>query len=209
MEHDYLFKLIIVGDCGVGKSSLLLQFTDANFYDTYLSTIGVDFKIKTIQIDNKTVKLQIWDTAGQERFKSIITSYYRGSHGLLLVYDVTSEKSFNNLDTWLNEIKSNIKDRQITKILIGNKCENVKNREVQFSDAEEFALKNNLTYLETSAKTAENVTLAFEHIIKQLIANTSFTLKKSFELELELQSQSGPKTGNNILSVNKSLKSCC
>jgi len=103
-EYDYLFKLLLIGDSGVGKSCLLLRFADDTYTESYISTIGVDFKIRTIQLDGKTIKLQIWDTAGQERFRTITSSYYRGAHGIIVVYDTTEAETFNNVKQWLHEI---------------------------------------------------------------------------------------------------------
>merc|ERR1711861_16621 len=103
-EYDYLFKLLLIGDSDVGKSCLLLRFADDTYTGTYISTIGVDFKIRTVELEGKTIKLQIWDTAGQERFRTITSSYYRGAHGIIVVYDVTDQESFNNVKTWLSEI---------------------------------------------------------------------------------------------------------
>ena len=111
-EYDYLFKLLLIGDSGVGKSCLLLRFADDTYTESYISTIGVDFKIRTIQLDGKTIKLQIWDTAGQERFRTITSSYYRGAHGIIVVYDTTEMESFNNVKQWLHEI-----DRYATCLL--------------------------------------------------------------------------------------------
>ncbi|KAL8181159.1 UNVERIFIED_CONTAM: Ras- protein Rab-1A [Gekko kuhli] len=103
-EYDYLFKLLLIGDSGVGKSCLLLRFADDTYTESYISTIGVDFKIRTIELDGKTIRLQIWDTAGQERFRTITSSYYRGAPGIIVVYDVTDQESFNNVKQWLQEI---------------------------------------------------------------------------------------------------------
>ena len=102
-DYDYLFKLVLIGDSGVGKSCLLLRFADDSFTDSYISTIGVDFRFRTVTIDKKTVKLQIWDTAGQERFRTITSAYYRGAHGIIMVYDVTSEESFEHVEEWLSK----------------------------------------------------------------------------------------------------------
>ncbi|WBY58514.1 ras-related protein Rab-1B [Plasmodium yoelii yoelii] len=104
-SYDSLFKILLIGDSGVGKSCLLLRFADDTYTDSYISTIGVDFKIKTIEIDDKIIKLQIWDTAGQERFRTITSSYYRGAQGIIIVYDVTDRDSFNNVKNWIIEIE--------------------------------------------------------------------------------------------------------
>ncbi|XP_032367562.1 ras-related protein Rab-35 isoform X2 [Etheostoma spectabile] len=109
-DYDYLFKLLIIGDSGVGKSSLLLRFADNTFSGSYITTIGVDFKIRTVEINGEKVKLQIWDTAGQERFRTITSTYYRGTHGVIVVYDVTSAESFVNVKRWLHEINQNCDD---------------------------------------------------------------------------------------------------
>ncbi|KAK8266160.1 hypothetical protein V6Z12_D12G227500 [Gossypium hirsutum] len=121
-EYDYLFKLLLIGDSGVGKSCLLLRFADDSYLDSYISTIGVDFKIRTVEHDGKIIKLQIWDTAGQERFRTITSSYYRGAHGIIIVYDVTDQESFNNVNQWLNEI-SRYGSENVNKLLVGNKSD--------------------------------------------------------------------------------------
>jgi len=121
-DFDFLYKLLIIGDSGVGKSCLLLRFADDIFTDSFISTIGVDFKIKTIDIDGAKVKLQIWDTAGQERFRTITSSYYRGAHGIIVVYDVTEQKSFANITKWLKEIET-FAGPAVQKVLVGNKSD--------------------------------------------------------------------------------------
>ncbi|CAN1259158.1 Ras-related protein RABD2b, partial [Linum perenne] len=141
---DYLFKLLLIGDSGVGKSCLLLRFADDSYLDSYISTIGVDFKIRTVEQDGKTIKLQIWDTAGQERFRTITSSYYRGAHGIIVVYDVTDLESFNNV-----------------KLLVGNKSDLTANRVVPYETAKAFADEIGIPFMETSAKNAANVEDAF------------------------------------------------
>eukprot|EP00252_Welwitschia_mirabilis_P002287 TRINITY_DN1219_c0_g1_i4.p1 TRINITY_DN1219_c0_g1~~TRINITY_DN1219_c0_g1_i4.p1 ORF type:complete len:139 (+),score=26.97 TRINITY_DN1219_c0_g1_i4:57-473(+) len=121
-DFDYLFKILLVGDSAVGKSCLLLRFTEDSYAESYVSTIGVDFKIKTIELDGKTIKFQIWDTAGQERFKTVTSSYYRGAHGIIIVYDITDIDSFDHVKNWLSEIERYTKDG-VDKILVGNKCD--------------------------------------------------------------------------------------
>ncbi|KAL0401006.1 UNVERIFIED_CONTAM: Ras-related protein RIC1 [Sesamum latifolium] len=134
---DYLFKLLLIGDSGVGKSCLLLRFADDSYLDSYISTIGVDFKIRTVEQDGKTIKLQIWDTAGQERFRTITSSYYRGAHGIIIVYDVTDQESFNNVKQWLNEI-DRYASENVNKLLVGNKCDLADNRAVPYETAKAF-----------------------------------------------------------------------
>jgi Ras-related protein Rab-1A len=159
-EYDYLFKLLLIGDSGVGKSCLLLRFADHTYTESYISTIGVDFKIRTIELDGKTIKLQIWDTAGQERFRTITSSYYRGAHGIIVVYDVTDLESFNNVKQWLNEI-DRYACENVNKLLVGNKCDLVSKKVVEYETAKEFADKLEIPFLETSAKAATNVEKAF------------------------------------------------
>merc|ERR1712196_115856 len=155
-EYDFLFKLLLIGDSGVGKSCLLLRFADDTYTETYISTIGVDFKIRTVEIDGKVIKLQIWDTAGQERFRTITSSYYRGAHGIIVVYDVTDEESFNNVKTWLSEI-DRYANENVNKLLVGNKCDMVTKKVVDTETAKAFADELGIPFLETSAKSAANV----------------------------------------------------
>jgi len=159
-EYDYLFKLLLIGDSGVGKSCLLLRFADDTYTESYISTIGVDFKIRTIELDGKTIKLQIWDTAGQERFRTITSSYYRGAHGIIVVYDVTDAESFNNVKQWLHEIDRYACD-SVNKLLVGNKCDLSAKKVVEYAAAKEFAEQLGIPFLETSAKNATNVEQAF------------------------------------------------
>jgi len=159
-EYDYLFKLLLIGDSGVGKSCLLLRFADDTYTESYISTIGVDFKIRTIDLDGKTIKLQIWDTAGQERFRTITSSYYRGAHGIIVVYDCTDLESFNNLKQWLEEI-DRYACENVNKLLVGNKCDLTLKKVVDQQTAKEYADQLGIPFLETSAKSAMNVEQAF------------------------------------------------
>nr|GMD29784.1 ras-related protein RABD2a [Ipomoea batatas]GMD38166.1 ras-related protein RABD2a [Ipomoea batatas] len=157
---DYLFKLLLIGDSGVGKSCLLLRFADDTYLESYISTIGVDFKIRTVEQDGKTLKLQIWDTAGQERFRTITSSYYRGAHGIIVVYDVTDLESFNNVKQWLSEI-DRYASENVNKLLVGNKCDLAENRAVSYETAKAFADEIGIPFMETSAKDATNVEQTF------------------------------------------------
>uniref|UniRef100_T1IPQ9 Ras-related protein Rab-1A n=1 Tax=Strigamia maritima TaxID=126957 RepID=T1IPQ9_STRMM len=159
-EYDYLFKLLLIGDSGVGKSCLLLRFADDTYTESYISTIGVDFKIRTIDLDGKTIKLQIWDTAGQERFRTITSSYYRGAHGIIVVYDCTDQESFNNVKQWLQEI-DRYACETVNKLLVGNKSDLTTKKIVDYATATEYATQLGIPFLETSAKNSTNVEQAF------------------------------------------------
>uniref|UniRef100_A0AC11CR26 RAB2A, member RAS onco family n=1 Tax=Ovis aries TaxID=9940 RepID=A0AC11CR26_SHEEP len=156
MAYAYLFKYIIIGDTGVGKSCLLLQFTDKRFQPVHDLTIGVEFGARMITIDGKQIKLQIWDTAGQESFRSITRSYYRGAAGALLVYDITRRDTFNHLTTWLEDARQHSNSNMVI-MLIGNKSDLESRREVKKEEGEAFAREHGLIFMETSAKTASNV----------------------------------------------------
>lgn len=165
-DYDYLFILVLIGDSGVGKSCLLLRFADDKWTDSYISTIGVDFKIRTIELDGKTIKLQIWDTAGQERFRTISSTYYRGAHGIIVVYDITNLDSFNNVKRWLTEIDKYAREN-VNKLLVGNKVDladvevGSKLRQVETDQGKSFADSLGIAFLETSAKLGKYVDTAF------------------------------------------------
>lgn len=167
-KYDYLFKIILVGDAAVGKSSIVKRFTTGKFQEEYKSTIGVDFTVQTLQIGGKVVKLQIWDTTGQERFRSLTTGYYRNAHAALVVYDITSKESLLNCDRWMNDVKMH-SGHDIPNILLGNKCDKLSGRSVSTSDGERFALQHNMmTFIETSAKDGRNVDTAFYRLAQEL-----------------------------------------
>lgn len=167
LPYKHLFKYIIVGDTAVGKSCLLLQFTDKRFQPVHDLTIGVEFGSRTISIEGNQVKLQIWDTAGQEKFRSITRSYYRGAAGALLVYDITRRETFEHLTTWLEDCRK-YSNQNIVIMLIGNKSDLENKRAVSKEEGEAFAKQHGITFLETSAKTAENVEQAFLDTAKKI-----------------------------------------
>ncbi|EDV23451.1 Ras-related protein Rab-10 [Trichoplax sp. H2] len=158
--YDLLFKILLIGDSGVGKTCILFRFSDDAFNTTFISTIGIDFKIKTIELQGKKIKLQIWDTAGQERFHTITTSYYRGAMGIMLVYDLTQRKSFENINKWIRNIDEHA-SKDVEKIILGNKVDEADKREVLKSEAEELARIHSIRFMETSAKTNINIDAAF------------------------------------------------
>jgi len=167
-DYDYLFKLVLIGDSGVGKSCLLLRFADDAFTESYISTIGVDFRFRTVKIDKKTVKLQIWDTAGQERFRTITSAYYRGADGIIMVYDITSQESFDHVNDWLKEV-NRYASEGTCKLLVGNKSDRTTEKVVTKERAKEFADDIGVPFLETSAKSAANVEEAFLTMASELI----------------------------------------
>jgi Ras-related protein Rab-1A len=169
-DYDDLFKILMVGDSGVGKSCMLLRFVDQQYNETYISTIGVDFRIKTVEIDGRRVKLQIWDTAGQERFRTITSSYYRGAHGVMIVYDTTSEGSFTNVKQWLHEI-SRYSGENVEKVLVGNKCDQTDRKEVNYTTGKQLADDLGISFTETSAKSGTNINHLFLHFARQLLDN--------------------------------------
>ena len=172
LEYDYLFKYLIIGNSGVGKSCLLIRFTDDKYEDGYVTTIGVDFKIKTLIIEGKSVKLQIWDTAGQERFRNIVSSYYKGAQGIMMVYDITDLESFRYLDSWLKEIEKNA-SKNVYKILVGNKCDMENERKVTVEQGRDFATQYGMKFFETSAKDSTNVAEAFIAMTKEVIKGSN------------------------------------
>ena len=145
-----------------------MRYVDQIWNDVFVPTIGVDFKVKSLEIENKSIKLQIWDTAGQERFRNVISSYFKGAHGILLIFDITSRDSFKELENWLAEVEKNA-STQILKILIGNKCDLEEEREISKDEGEAFAMRNGMQYIETSAKINTNVNEAFEALSKIMV----------------------------------------
>jgi len=168
-EYDHLFKLLIIGDSGVGKSSLLVRFADDCFSGNYITTIGVDFKIRTIEIHGERVKLQIWDTAGQERFRTITATYYRGTHGVVIVYNVCSGESFANVKRWLQEIDQNCE--VVNRILVGNKNDDPSRKVVLTEDAQKYADSMGIQLFETSAKNNLNVEDMFRGITELVLVS--------------------------------------
>jgi len=197
-EYDYLFKLLLIGDSGVGKSCLLLRFADDTYTESYISTIGVDFKIRTIELEGKKIKLQIWDTAGQERFRTITSSYYRGAHGIIVVYDVTDQVSFGNVKQWLQEI-DRYACESVNKLLVGNKCDLTTKKVVDYNTAKEFADGLGITMLETSAKNATNVEESFMAMakdIKQRMSNIPAESSSASQTRIKLDQKSSSEKKN-------------
>lgn len=167
-QYDLLFKLLLIGDSGVGKTCILYRFSDDAFNTTFISTIGIDFKIKTIDLGGKKIKLQIWDTAGQERFHTITTSYYRGAMGIMLVYDITNPKSFDNIAKWLRNIDEHANE-DVEKMILGNKCDMSDKRMISRERGESIAKEHGVRFLETSAKSNINIDKAFYTLAEAIL----------------------------------------
>ena len=168
MACDYVFKIIIVGEPGVGKSCLLRRFADQSFTENYINTIGVDFKVRTMDVHGKTIKLNIWDSAGQERFRTIVNTYYRGAHGIAVVYDITDRESFGRLPDWLKDV-SELAEPNSKKLIVGTKLDLEEKRKVPIETVSNFSEMNNLQYIETSSKTGQNVEQAFLKMTSMLL----------------------------------------
>lgn len=189
-DYDRLFKLLLIGDSGVGRSCLLLRFADDQFNDNYVSTIGVDFKIRSMSVEDRKIRLQLWDTAGQERFRAIASSYYRRAHGVIVTYDITDRRSFDHVTQWVEEIKKYAAPG--TKALIvGNKCDMASKRTTSFEEGQELAKSMGLEFVEASARDAHNVEAAFASLVGQVL--NSQDLESTSERVARLDMKSSPR----------------
>ncbi|XP_060175089.1 ras-related protein Rab11A [Lycium barbarum] len=207
-EYDYLFKIVVIGDSGVGKSNILSRFTRNEFCLESKSTIGVEFATRTLQVEGKTVKAQIWDTAGQERYRAITSAYYRGAVGALLVYDITKRQTFDNVLRWLRELRDHA-DSNIVIIMAGNKSDLKHLRAVSEQDGQALAEKEGLSFLETSALEAFNVDKAFQTILTDIYHIIS---KKALAAQEAATSTATPGHGTtiNVNDTSANVKrGCC
>ena len=186
-KFDHLFKILIIGESGVGKTCFLLRYAENSFVANHLLTIGIDFKIKMLELDGKLIKLQIWDTAGQDRFRTIRKTYYKGSQGVILVYDVCDEKSFGNVKNWVNQIEQNAKST-ICKVLVGNKCDKPE-RVITEEQGKKLAEEYNMKFFETSAKTAYNIKESSEYLINTIIETNKKIMEEKKNKKLIRQKQ--------------------
>ena len=168
-KKEAKYKILILGDSKVGKSCFLTRYADNTYHEDYLSTIGMDYKIKNYELENgDTIKLYIWDTAGQDRFRSITSNYYKGADGIILIYDITKQETFNNVRNWITSIKEEA-PAKVVLILVGNKVDDEKNRAVPQSEGKKIADEYNLPFLECSAKSDINVTETFDVLVKKIV----------------------------------------
>jgi len=199
-DYKYLFKVVLVGNAGVGKTCLVRRFTQGMFPPGQGATIGVDFMIKTVEIDGEKIKLQIWDTAGQERFRSITQSYYRSAHALILVYDVSNQPTFDCCPDWLREIEEYASPK-VLRVLVGNKIDR-DDHEIPVEVGEEFANRHGMYFLQTSAKSCDNVDRLFTEIAQEL-------LQQAKTKDLPSESHSVQNISEPIGPTSQVKQNCC
>ena len=194
-KKEAKYKILILGDSKVGKSCFLTRYADNTYHEDYLSTIGMDYKIKNYELENgNIIKLYIWDTAGQDRFRSITSNYYKGADGIILIYDITKQETFNNVRNWITSIKEEA-PAKVVLILVGNKVDDEKNRAVPKSEGEKIADEYNLPFLECSAKSDINVTETFDVLIKKIV-------------EINPKNKQGQKLQQNRIVFGEKKKFC-
>ena len=191
---ESVYKVLLLGDSTVGKTCFLMRYTDNTFQEIHMSTIGLDYRLKTMTLNSgKQVKVQIWDTAGQDRFRAITKNYYKGAHGIILIYDVTNQLTFENVTNWINQIKEEASDK-VTIFLVGNKIDDEKNRKVETEEGEKLAKDFQLKFYETSAKTGINVEVTFKDLV-QIID--------------EVSAQNNNLKGGKLTKNDGKKKNCC
>ena len=194
MSEDCVYKVLLLGDSTVGKTCFLMRYTDKSFQEAHMSTIGLDYRLKNMQLKNgKNIKLQIWDTAGQDRFRAITKNYYKGAHGILLIYDITSIQTYENVKNWITQIREEASPH-IVIYIIGNKIDMVEERKIKTEEGQKLANEFHLQFYETSAKTGENVNETFESLVNKID---------------DVYSQIEANNGANKLSGGKKKKNGC
>ena len=205
-SYDFLFKLILIGDSSVGKSNILLKYLKGEFDPNSKATVGVEFGTKNIEIKNKKVKIQIWDTAGQERYRSITSAYYKGAKGAFIVYDITRKNTFDNIDKWISDLKTN-GDKNIAIVLIGNKSDLEDKREVSNEDGIKKSEEFKIAFMETSALNGDNLNNAFDELLEQIYQNNCANVEQ--EKEVEIDKGVNLNEENNENNENNEKKKCC
>ncbi|KAL2800577.1 ras family-domain-containing protein [Aspergillus keveii] len=208
-EYDFLFKLVLIGDSGVGKSNLLSRFTETKFKPDSKTTIGVEFATRTIQVDSVTIKAQIWDTAGQERYRAITNAYYRGGVGALLVYDISKRQTYENVGQWLRELRDS-SSSNIATMLVGNKIDLGQLRAVSTEEAKRFASENSLSFIETSALESSNVDVAFHALLTDIYRVTSRRAIEAKSADTSVKERQGViYIDNEKVHVSEKNGRCC
>ena len=197
-ESNKTFKILTIGESGVGKTCILRRFVENKFLKNHLATIGIDFKTKTLNINNQEIKLKIWDTAGQERFRNITTQYYKGADGIVLIYDVTDDASYEKIRDWMEQILSNTKREDIGLVLLGNKCD-MEPRAVTEEQGNKMAEELKVSYFETSALTGQGINEAFNELTRDIMKRKGVDNGGNENLELK----------NNISKKKKDGSGCC
>jgi Ras-related protein Rab-7A len=213
------YKIVIIGDCNVGKTSLMRRYVNNSYTEQYKSTIGIDFLTKNIKLNNKIAELQIWDTAGSERFYSVSSSFYRGTDACVIVFDLTNINSFNNLEKWIDDFILNCAPKDIDNfpfVIIGNKSDLViDNRKISFNSIRRFCENKNIKYFETSSKLNSNIESSFNYLINKMISNNNIF---EFHIDYDMQVINLDNDGNdddeennydNMKKINNSYKKYC
>ena len=209
-EYDFLMKLILVGDSGVGKTNILSKYLKNNFDPDSKATVGVEFGTKNIEIDDKRIKVQIWDTAGQERYKSITSTYYKGAKGAFIVYDITRKSTFDNIDKWIGDLKNN-GDENMIVYLVGNKSDLNDMREVRKDEAMTKSEKFNIAFSETSALYGDNIHKIFQDLMEKVYINfyRNVNTNKEKEINKGVDLNGESKENNNTGNSQESERKCC
>ena len=203
-SYDFLFKLILIGDSSVGKSNILLKYLKGEFDQNSRATVGVEFGTKNIKIKNKKIKIQIWDTAGQERYRSITSAYYKGAKGAFIVYDITRKLTFDNIDKWVTDLKTN-GDKNISIILIGNKSDLEDKREVEKEEGIKKSEEYKIAFLETSALNGDNIDKAFNELLEQIYQNVCSDIEEGESSEID----KGVNLNDDKTDNNGIMSKCC
>ena len=198
IEDEYnKIKIMLIGDSTVGKTSLIRKYCENEFSETYITTVGIDFQIKYLDINNKKIKLQIWDTAGQERYQTVAKNYFNSSNGFIIVYDIAQRSTFDSVYNWVEQIKE-LAPSHIKIVIFGNKTDLNSNRVIKIKEGKELGEKFNFKFFETSAKTGQNLNEGFEYLVKEILGDID-PVKRS------------RKEGKKLINKNQKDKksSCC
>ena len=204
-DYDFIFKLVLIGDTSVGKSCILTRYADDQFTENYVTTIGVDFRFKTMIVMDKIIKVQVWDTAGQERYRSITNAYYRGAEGILIIYDQTNKESFNNIDNWIEEV-TKYTGKDVIICALGNKCD-LKDNEISSDDIKNYIKKRKIKFFKVSAKTGSGVEDAFKYMIEQLILKSLKKMESNNKNTIQIDNNNKQNKNEHVSNNGGDL--CC